>query len=383
MAKEVKLSATRINAFLQCKKRYWFNYVDKLPKTANPAFRLGIAVHEALEEAGKIWQKKGKFTKKDKEHILEVYRKSSIREGIIEMEVHLNGLNLLKNRLNRFEPGERIVGLETKFGFMGGKNVRSELGVPLIGAIDRVDEIDEDTIVVTDYKTSTTAPTPDKLRSDVQLSIYDVVARQLWPQYKRVILSLDMLKSDVLYTYRTPEEREEFEKYLKEVYEQMVNITEKEAKPQLNMFCSWCDYKGFCPAYKKAYSKKEYDFEEIATLSDEELISQWQHVKNIKKILEERERELSMVMMEKIRDTGEVISDEEDEVYVRQNARTTYDSKTISGIIPYEAFVSMANLNKKAVDDYVEANPSIKEEVKKSSVTNYTSPFLAVKKAKK
>ena len=43
----------------------------------------------------------------------------------------------------------------------------------------------------------------------------------------------------------------------------------------------------------------------------------------------------------------------------------------------------MANLNKRAVDSYLDANPAIKGKVLRASRTNYTSPFLAVKKVKK
>ena len=37
----ISLSATRISTFLQCKLKYVFNYVSRLPKKSNPAFKLG------------------------------------------------------------------------------------------------------------------------------------------------------------------------------------------------------------------------------------------------------------------------------------------------------------------------------------------------------
>ena len=73
--KDVKLSATRISTFLQCKLKYWFNYVDHLPKKSNPVFRLGLAVHEALEYAGEIWMEKDdrdRFTKKEISKIMDM-----------------------------------------------------------------------------------------------------------------------------------------------------------------------------------------------------------------------------------------------------------------------------------------------------------------------
>jgi hypothetical protein len=354
-----------------------------MPKLANPSFRLGISVHEALEFAGKIWKEKEKFSSGDVKKILEVYRNSSIREGILEMEIHLKGLDLVKNRLNNFIFGERVVGLETKFGFSELEDLKTSLGVPLIGAIDRVDEVDEDTVIVVDYKTNVTIPTPEQLKTDVQLSIYDIVARTLWPQYKRVILCLDMLKSEPQFTYRTDAEREEFELYLKTVYDQMAAFTEKEASAELNIFCSWCDYKDYCPEYEKACKKSDYSFSTIADYDDASLVNEWKQVRNIKKILEERERTLSMVIMEKIRDTGSAINNDDELLYIRQNARAAYDSETVSKHVSYESYVKMSSLNKKLVDEYVDSNPSVKGPILKSAQTNYTSPFLATKKMKK
>ena len=56
MNKIVKLSATRINTFLQCKLRYWYTYEEHLEKLANPSFKLGLACHDTLEKAGRIWK---------------------------------------------------------------------------------------------------------------------------------------------------------------------------------------------------------------------------------------------------------------------------------------------------------------------------------------
>jgi CRISPR/Cas system-associated exonuclease Cas4 (RecB family) len=54
MAKKIKLSATRVSSFLSCKQKYWFSYHERLPKVANPSFKLGTAVHETLELLAKF-----------------------------------------------------------------------------------------------------------------------------------------------------------------------------------------------------------------------------------------------------------------------------------------------------------------------------------------
>jgi len=380
--KDIKLSATRISSFLECKYKYWCNYVEHLPKVPSPAFRLGIAVHESLELAGQIWMNKEKFTKTDKKKILDKYEEVAVKEGIEDKIIHAEGKDLVRKRINNFDLG-KILGLEIEFGFRGKENITTKEGVPLMGAIDKAIEIDEDTILIVDYKTSKTAPTADQMKVDTQLSIYDLVASYKWPKYKRIILSLDLLKSEMLYTYRTSEEREEFEHYVKELYDQMCSFTKKDAKPQLNMFCPWCDYKEYCKEYEKACKKSDYKFLAATKLKQDDLVQEWQDVKSIKKILEERDRELSMILMEKIKreDINPTWGDQE--VYIRQNSRTNYDLEIVSKVIPQDRLIKMVNLNKKAVEDYADENPAVRDLILQAAQVNFTTPFLATKKIRK
>lgn len=381
MAREIKLSATRINTFLSCKQKYWFSYIEHLPKVANPAFKLGTACHEALEFAGIIWKEKGKFSKIDTKKIMEKYDAISIREGITEMTIHKEGKDLVRKRLNNFIAGKKVIDLEFKFGFgRETKDVTTDDGIPLIGAIDKIEEIDQDTLLIVDYKTSKTAPTTDQIKGDLQLSIYDLVAHKVWPQYKRIILSLDFLKSDILYTYRTEEERKEFSDYLTQIYNQMINLKEENVKANLNIFCPWCDFKEYCSTYQKACKKSKYEFLPIMKYTDDQLVSEWSTVKSTKKILEIRERELGQVIMEKIKRDSKNLAYDAGEVYIRQSSRTSYDVDTILKVIPVKELDKVVSINKNRIEKYMDNNPAVKATISETAITNYSSPFLALKK---
>ncbi len=382
----IKLSSTRISSFLACKQKYWFNYFSKMPKVSNPSFKLGTAVHESLELAGNIWKEKEKFSEKDVKKILEKYDNVSVSEGIEDYEIHAEGRELVSKRVKSFLTGRKIIGLEIKFGFWGensGNDITSELGVPVMGAIDKVEELSDDTIIIIDYKTSKTAPTSSQMKNDIQLSLYDMVARKMFPQYKRVILALDLLKSEMLYTYRTNEQRQAFEHYLKAVYDQMLALREEDVKASLNMFCPWCDFKDYCSTYQKACSKSDYTFLPTMQYTTDQLIDEWEMVKSVKKILESRERELGMVMMEKIKLNSASLKGNDKEIYVRQNSSTNYDLSTVFNSVPSDDFANLVNLNKKAVETYMDMNPSIKEMISDTATTNYTTAFLASRKLKK
>lgn len=378
----IKVSTTRINTFLQCKLKYKYSYIDKYPRVSPPAFKLGTAVHEALEYAGNIWMGKEHFTDEDIENILAYYNKVSVREGIEDQSVHKEGRDMVKRRLDYFSAGEKIIELEKVFGMKGEPEIITNRGVPLIGAIDKVAEYDSDTLIIVDYKTLATAPTSSEIKDDIQLSLYDLVANILYPNYKRIILSLDLLRFDPIYTYRTKEEREEFEKYLKVVYDQMCEFDPSvDAKPTLNQFCAWCDFRNYCEVYREACQKSNYRFLELNNANEETLFKEWEHIKNLERIISNRKKEISNVVINRIRKKGTTLSNEDgEELYIRQNSRIDYDVGSIYNTIPSKDFVNLVSLKKSALDKYVNENPVFKESVDKAGSVNFNKPFIDKRK---
>jgi len=55
------ISASRLNAWQQCRLKFWFRYVEQIPKPKPIALYLGSAVHAALEEWNR-WRWQGKVT---------------------------------------------------------------------------------------------------------------------------------------------------------------------------------------------------------------------------------------------------------------------------------------------------------------------------------
>ena len=381
---KIKLSATRINMFLQCKLKYKFNYVDHLPRVSSLAFALGTAVHEALEFAGNIWKEKREFSDEDIESIMEHYNKISIREGLYDLSIHKEGQDMMRKRLSEFVyGGEEIVELEKTFGMSAAPEVVTKRGVPLIGAIDRVSMYESETLVVSDYKTLSTAPTTDEIKNDIQLSLYDVAANILYPDYKRIILSLDLLRHEPIYTYRTDEEREEFDKYLKVIYDEMVSFDPKrDAVASLNFFCAWCDYKENCSAYVEACKKTNYRFLELQNTDDDSLFEEWDRVRNVEKILSKRKKEVASIIIDRIKENNIKVNNDKEEVYIRQNSRVDYNVNKLHSIIPANDFVSMISVKKGALDNYIKKNPAFRKAVEEASSVNFNEPFIAKRKTK-
>jgi len=385
VSKQIKLSATRVNTFLQCKQRYWFSYEERVEKLSNPVFKLGLACHDTLEKAGRVWKKNDlqKFSQEQIEELLVYYDEASVNHGIEDYADHLVGKDIVKSKLSKFKIGERIVGIEDKFGFEGAQVITTEKGVELIGAIDKTVEIDANTIAIVDYKTSKTIPDADKLRTDIQLSMYDLVARKLYPQYSKVILCLDMLRTgDLVYTYRTDSERVDFEDYLFEVHTQMSNLTKEDAKPSINFLCAWCDHTNVCSKYQELCLKKDYAFLNVNSLSDDALVEEWDNVRTVQKILELREREIADVIINKLKIQEQPVISGDKELVLRQKATTSFNAVKLSSYIPNEDFVSLVSVSSSKLKKYLEKNPSILPIMPEISETNFSSSYLAAKKNK-
>jgi hypothetical protein len=222
------------------------------------------------------------------------------------------------------------------------------------------------------------------MRSDVQLSMYNLVAKKLYPGYDRIILSLDMLRSgEIVYTYRTDEELDEFEKYLTVIHKEMSAITEKTAVPTLNFLCAWCDYTHICTKYKEACETREFAFLALDKMGDEDMMKEWDEVRSTKKLLEMRERALSDLMIEKIKIYDTNVNNGETEMVLRQMARTSYNPSKIADLISKEDFAGLVSISPTKLRKYLDKNPKIRHHVDELSETNYTNAFLASRKIKK
>jgi hypothetical protein len=126
----------------------------------------------------------------------------------------------------------------------------------VVGAIDRVDRLgDGTTIRVRDYKTNRLLFSRAEVAESLQLSIYALAARELWPWAERIELQYDMLRHDLaLRSSRTSEELDAARRYVEAVGER--SESDAEFAPRLSARCVHCDHKEQCAAYGGALAGK-------------------------------------------------------------------------------------------------------------------------------
>lgn len=381
--KQKPVSSTYIKTFLQCPQKFYYKYHERKDALQTGEARaFGIAVHEALEKAYKRLSGNRRPNNDDYEYTYQVFIDSSIDNGLIDQDLYAEGRQLLKDRLDNFDPKEKVIGLELKFGFRGSDiQVSTSGGTPLIGAIDKIVELDKDTLVVIDYKTSRTALTDNEASKDEQLSLYDLAVSKLFPNYKKVIVALDYLRLSPVITHRTPKQRKQFEEFVDRVYDKIGKMKEEDVKPSLNEFCGWCDYKSFCPKYCEYVSSPDLLLKPLGSMSDADFVREWEKVSNIKRAVDSYQRDLKMHAANISQgDRKTKIIGDEKVLSQTQVSRVYYDAKTILDVIPKKDCSNLITVKKKAVDNYISDRPEYADAVSKTMQVTYQSPFFRIRK---
>jgi RecB family exonuclease len=240
------ISVSRIKRYAQCPKAYELHYVQKRPAEPNAALAFGKLLHAALERTYQqivVDKISGRFPR---ELLLAAYRYEWTRAGLTDFATFEEGLHLLGDYVAQHPTVDHtsVLAIEQEFRLPVDR-------FEVLGYIDRVDRIDGETVEIVDYKSNRLLFSRDEVDHDLQLSIYALAARALWPWVKQVRLSFYMLRHAVrLETARSAEQLAAAREYVAAFGHQMETATE--FPPRLNANCAYCDHHAGCDAYDRA-----------------------------------------------------------------------------------------------------------------------------------
>lgn len=371
------LSASAIKTFMDCRAKFYRQYILGLPRYTSDALKFGRAVHFALESIEHLMlkEKRNAISKEDIEFSIQKFHQSCAEEGLCNFELITEGESILRKYFSTYDGNDNVIAVERRF------RLTTIDGIPITGAIDKIVEVSDDTIVVVDYKTSFFTQTPSEMEDDIQLSMYDLAVRQLYPKYSNVILMLDYLRKKPVVTTRNDEQRKRFESFLVEVYKAIRELDEFNAKEQINQFCGWCDYTNICKSYNKVFNS-ENEFPELAitaSFTEEDAIRSLELVKINQAILDSRKRELNHWVTGKMSDTGRHIENNSKYIDVIQQSRIKYDSKSVYTSVPVEEFLGMVTVNKTSLEKFLAENPRFRGDIERAAAVSYGSFYPQVK----
>ena len=261
------LSVSRLKLLEQCALAFYYRYVDKVERSlgdpkGEPA-EFGTVLHDALEQTYR-WVTEEEYAGPfPTEFLLERYRLAWVASGLTGLDRYQDGRAILRRYASEAGPVDhlRVLAVEREINLLvtpdGVRLVSPEErahyrdvdGCFVVnGYVDRIDRVDAETIEVVDYKSGWLLFTPSEVRDDLQLSLYAVAARLLYPWAKRVRLTFHMLRHGV----QQPAERSEDDLLAAREYVLAMGARSERGPypPKLNLHCDTCDARDRCGAYR-------------------------------------------------------------------------------------------------------------------------------------
>lgn len=259
-AKLIPASPSRLDTWLQCPRRFRFQYLDKpRPPAKMWAHQmLGISVHNALKEWWFLPLEKR--TVASAQALLRSNWRIDGFESVAQADSVLDDVEVwFSNYVKGLDPSVEPKRLEQTLSF-----TTEALNVQ--GRIDRIDERDGELVVV-DYKTGRSALTDDDARTSMALAIYVQAVRKVFKQACSLV-ELHHLPSGSVLTFRHTEESlqrqlERMEQIGQESGQAMAAVAESpESSDEIfpakaSALCGWCDYWEFCATGQSAAAQKQ------------------------------------------------------------------------------------------------------------------------------
>lgn len=347
--KNQHLSYSRLSRFETCPLSYRLHYIEKKQAEPGLPLRFGKTIHAVLERLIKEVVDDERTGPLSEERAIELYREAWGAERLTGMDVFAEGLAILR----RFIAEQGVVDHRDVLAIE--KEFRLPVGpFEVLGFIDRVDWLDDETVEVIDYKTNHQLFTRDEVDTSLQMSLYEVAVRRLWPWAKKVKLTFWMLRHGVRQvTTRTEEQLADALAYVETLGRQTETATEYPAR--LNTNCSYCDHRKQCPAYADALKgKREFIVEDLADL--EGVAREREEVARLAKALYARKEELEDILKAQLKERDELVLGG---VRYRMFATTSLDyplEPTLSlladatGLSRDEVLGKLGSIDKKALD---------------------------------
>jgi CRISPR/Cas system-associated exonuclease Cas4 (RecB family) len=264
-----------------CQYAYHLSYDLGLKGFNNSGALKGTICHETIERIATECSKTN--STKERENILngyidvlkEVYYKHDIDENVVlGNEDKIDCINMLKKILfdrNADYFSRNIIGIEKKFDFIISKDGNlvdsdieikaSEIGLDdisffeafyngtgafrIYGIIDFIVETDSKTIEVVDWKTSKKAKTYKELCDDLQITIYNMIARKLFPDYENYIMTMYYARKAPISIMLDAMNIEETANMLESRWREIRSIENpaRNIKPYNKWKCNYCAFK--------------------------------------------------------------------------------------------------------------------------------------------
>ena len=238
-----RLSASALQTYEICPLQFKLEREWRIPGEVPAAMEYGATIHRVLL-AYYASVRLGRTIGDDR--LIELFKADLSAAGIEEkyqQELYeRQGIEQLREFLSRCKrvPVPQVLHTEERFEMQIAQ-------AKVVGRIDRIDQLSNGHVVITDYKTGRPKSQEDADKS-IQLSIYALAACEKWGYHADEIVFYNLEENSSVVTRRSESQLQECKHKVEEVA-QKIAAEEFEAKP--GFYCTFCAYRSLCPATEK------------------------------------------------------------------------------------------------------------------------------------
>ncbi|MBK8009818.1 MAG: PD-(D/E)XK nuclease family protein [Deltaproteobacteria bacterium] len=295
-----RLSFSKLSRFETCPLSYKLHYLDRLTSEPGVPLLFGSAVHAVLEDLVREHMHEERVGALPEDRAAGLWQEAWAKSGMSGIDVFREGLDIVHRfvREQGLLEHHDVLAVEKEFRIDVG-------GFTVLGYLDRVDRVDDETVEVIDYKTNRQLFTREETDASLQMSLYHLAAQELWPWAKKVRLTFWMLRHGLRQTTeRTADDIEGTRRYVETLGTTINKAREFPAK--LNSNCVYCDHRKHCPTYADALQgKREFICEDNGDL--EAVAKEREEVARLAKVLYARKGELEGVIKTALKEHDQLV----------------------------------------------------------------------------
>jgi RecB family exonuclease len=239
------LSPSKITTYLACPVKYRWTYVDDRGKwylRSKSYYSFGSTLHRVLER----FHDQGDTGVTTTEEVMAAYEESWIDAGFSSAEEMAEAFGEGKQILERHVQ-EAAARPRTAKTIFVERQFRHDLGeFALIGRVDRVDEHEDGSLEIIDYKSGRESVDQEDVSGDIAMACYQLLLRRKFPD-KKVSATIIALRTGSQATASmTDEELAEFENDVKTLGGEILHEDYAELIPVFKPLCPHCDFIPLC-----------------------------------------------------------------------------------------------------------------------------------------
>lgn len=252
MARKFSLSPTRISTFLACPTKYFWTYLDSRGRyfiRSKSYFSFGTSLHTVLQR----FHDSKDTGVESKEQAIAALEESWIDAGYSSSQEMLEALGDGKEVLEAYMDRVAVSG-EVAKTLLIEKFLKFDLGEFILqGKLDRLDELEDGTLEVVDYKSGRSTVTPEDIQGDLAMSIYQYLTQKNF-EGRSVRAKIIALRSgDEAFYAMTEAEHSQLEADVLQVGELIMSFTSRVTQevasvdtPEYKTLCKSCDFLPLC-----------------------------------------------------------------------------------------------------------------------------------------